>query len=272
MLSLISTASVTNSQIDYMIITVADLPVEWQDEFSDYVKAFSADAAEKAVIRIRFEKTMPECHGIQYSEYASERILRLENGEFACANADWSEVTSYFTAPSGEYALPLAAICSKFSYYGAFLMHASCVNLDGEGVIFTGFSGIGKTTQAELWQKYLGAEIINGDKAFVRMIDGEFYGCGLPWKGSSEYCLNRKTKLKGIVVLRQANENKITKLDTAKATEYFMPHIFMPHWDKACLDNTFATLEKLLGEVPVVLLECRPDEAAVKLTYNTLFK
>lgn len=253
-----------------MIIRIADLPVEWQEEYSDYVKAFSTEKDEKPIISVNFSSSMPECHGIQYTEAVSERFLRLENGEFACADAEWSKVTSFYPSPSGMHALPLAAICSKFSYYGAFLTHASCVDLGGEGVLFTGFSGVGKTTQAELWQKYLGAEIINGDKAFVREIDGDFYGCGLPWKGSSEYCLNRKTKLKGIVVLRQSKENKITRLDTMQATEYFMPHIFMPHWDEKCLDNTFNTFGKFLEKVPVMLLECRPDEDAVKLTYNTL--
>lgn len=255
-----------------MIIRIADLTVEWQDEYSGFVKSFSAETQEAPVISVKFADKLSECHGIQYSDTLSQRFLRLENGEFACAEDDWSEVRAYFPSPSGMYALPLAAICSKFSCFDAILMHASCVNLNGEGVVFTGASGVGKTTQAELWSKYLGAEIINGDKAFIRMIDGSFYGCGLPWKGSSEYCLNKNTKLRGIVALRQAKENRITRLDTAKAMEYFMPHIFMPHWDEVCLDNTFVTLGKILEEIPVMLLECRPDEDAVRLVYDTLFK
>lgn len=254
-----------------MIIRIADLPVEWQDEYSDYVKAFSSETEEAPVISVRFETTLPECHGIQYSETSLKNFLRLENGEFAFANDNWSEVASFHSAQSGIYALPLAAICSRFSYYGAFLMHASCVDLGGDGVIFTGFSGVGKTTQAELWHKHIGAEIINGDKVLVREIDGDFYGCGLPWKGSSEYCLNKKTKLKGIIVLHQAGENKLTKLDAVQAMEYFMPHIFMPHWDKDCLEKAIDVFEKILEKVPFYLLECRPDEDAVKLTYNTLF-
>lgn len=254
-----------------MIIRIADLPVEWQDEYSDYVSAFSCETAETPVISVRFGSKLPECHGIQYHEKTADNFIRLENGEFALANADWSEVTSFFPASSGMYALPLAAICSKFSYFGVFLMHASCVDIGGEGVIFTGRSGVGKTTQAELWQKHLGAEIINGDKVFVRETGGEFHGFGLPWKGSCEYCLNKKTKLRGIVVLRQAGENRITRLDAVQATELFMPHIFMPYWDKACLENTFDAFEKIIERVPVMLLECRPDEDAVKLTYNTLF-
>lgn len=255
-----------------MIIRIADLPVEWQDEYSDYVRAFSAETNEEPVMKIGFETKLPECHGIQYSDKSSEHMLRLENGEILCANGDWSRVTSYYSSKTSEYALSLAAMCSRFSYYNALLLHASCVNLGGEGVLFTGFSGVGKTTQARLWNELLGAAIINGDKAFVREIDGEFYGCGLPWKGSSEYCLNKKTKLKAIVVLRQAKENKITKLGAAAAMEYFMPHIFMPHWDEICLNKAFDNFEKILEKVPVMLLECRPDEDAVKLLHNTVFR
>lgn len=255
-----------------MIIRIADLPVEWQEEYSDYVKAFSAQTDEKPVITVGFEKKLPECHGIQYSDKSSEHMLRLENGEILCANGDWNNVTAYFASTSGEYALPLAAVCSRFSYYNALLMHASCVDIGGEGVLFTGFSGAGKTTQAKLWQEYLRAEIINGDKAFVREIDGGFYGCGLPWKGSSEYCLNKKTKLRAIVVLHQAEENKITRLGAAEAMEYFMPHVFMPHWDGKCLDNTFVTFGRILEKVPVFMLECRPDEAAVMLVHSTVFE
>lgn len=255
-----------------MIISIADLPVEWQDEYSDFVKGFAAQTDEKPIISVRFDMSMPECHGIQYCEKPSEHFLRLENGEFACVNSDWSEAVSFFPSPSGGYALPLAAICSKFSYYNALLMHASCVDINGEGVIFIGFSGVGKTTQAELWQKFLGAEIINGDKMFVREINGSFYGCGLPWKGSSPYCLNRKTKLRGVIILRQAKENVIARLGAAQTTEKFLPHLFMPHWDDGCLEKALDTFGRLIENVPVYMLECRPDEDAVKLTYNELFK
>lgn len=253
-----------------MIIRIADLPIEWQEEYSDYVRDFACEEYEKPIMSVRFEKNMPACHGIQYSDMKSEHLLRLENGELLCANGDWSEAVSYFPTGASEYALPLAAICSKISYHNALLMHASCVDINGRGVIFTGFSGVGKTTQAQLWRDFFGAEIINGDKVVIREINGGVYACGLPWKGSSPYCLNRKTSLCGIVVLRQAKENRITRLGT-EAFENILPHLFMPHWDEKCLGNALDTVGKLLEKVPVYLLECRPDEDAVKLTYNEIF-
>ncbi len=254
-----------------MIIELAGLPVEWQDEYSDYVKDFLSQTYKNPIIKVNFENKIPVCHGIQYVTESSERFLRLENGEFACANADWSEITSYYPTRNSEFALPLAAICSKFALYSAILLHASCVDSGGEGLLFAGFSGVGKTTQAELWKKYRDAEIINGDKAIIREFDKEIYVCGLPWKGSSKYCLNRKTRLRGIVVLRQAKENRIRQLNMSEATELFMPHIFLPHWDEKCLDKAIDTFEKIISTVPVFLLECRADSDAVKLTYNTVF-
>jgi hypothetical protein len=118
----------------------------------------------------------------------------------------------------------------------------------------------------------MSAEIINGDKAFIRFTDAGFYAYGCPWKGSSEYCLNTKTALKGIVVLKQANENRITKLDTSRAIELFMPHVFLPHWDTECLQDALSVLDTLIHNVPMWLLECRPDEDAVKLTYSKVFE
>ena len=254
-----------------MKIRIADLPVEWQDDKKDFVKAFVADFKEKPVMTISFKNKLPECHGIQYTELDCAHTLRVESGEILCADADWGKVSSYYHSPIQEYTLTLAAICSKFSYYDTVLMHASCVDINGSGIIFTGYSGVGKTTQASLWNKYADADIINGDKILIREINNEFFAYGLPWKGSSEYCLNKRTNLKAIVVLRQARENKLTPLNSVGATELAIPHFFLPYWDEKCTDNACKTIDKIFRNVPVFLLECRPDESAVKLVKNTVF-
>ena len=256
-----------------MIIRIADIPLEWQSDCASFVKGFECDTDEKPVMQIGFAERMNAVHGIQYTDKTSEHVLRLENGELLTADRDWTECTVFTARGNGsEHSLPLAAICSRFAKFNTLFMHASAVDLNGGGMIFAGFSGVGKTTQAQLWQKYLGADIINGDKAFIRDTDSGFFAFGCPWKGSSEYCLNTKTALKGIVILSQAAENKITRLDSAKAVELFMPHVFLPHWDALCLQDALSTLDRLVQKIPMWLLECRPDEAAVRLTYGKVFE
>lgn len=254
-----------------MIVCFADLPVEWQTDHTDFVKDFVSDTMPEPVINVRFAEKLSECYGVQYADMPCSHVLRLSGGELLCADESWSKVTSFFSPAGGEYALALAAVCSRFSYFGTLLFHASCVDYNGKGILFTGASGIGKTTQAELWQRFKGAEIINGDKAFVRCTDEGIFAYGLPWKGSSEYCLNRKTQLKGIVVLSQSDENRITKLTSAEIMQLCMPNAFLPHWDKNCLNHALDSFEKLMNNIPVWLLSCRPDEDAVKLTYDTVF-
>lgn len=253
------------------MIRIADLPIDWQSDRQDFVSDFVRDCDNTPVIRLNFSDKLQSCHSVQYADCSSEHFLRGRSGEILLANSDWSEATSFFLPESDrDFALPLAALCSRFSYYNALLVHASLVKYHNKGVIFTGYSGVGKTTQAELWAKFLGAQIVNGDKVFVRETDGIFNAYGLPWKGSSEYCVNTEAQLSAVVVLRQSDTNRITQLKT-EAAEYFMPHIFFPHWDKACLGNSLDVFDNLLKSTPVWLLECRPDEDAVKLTCNTIF-
>ena len=253
------------------MIKLADLPVAWQEDRNAFVEKFLADCEETPVISLGFSDSFSSCHSVQFADCSSERFIRSKSGDILLANNNWSEAMSYLLpAHDKDYALPLAALCSRFSYYNTVLVHSSFVKYQDSGILFTGYSGVGKTTQAQLWEKFLGAQIVNGDKAFIRNVDGKFFGYGLPWKGSSEYCVNTKVPLRAVVVLRQSSENKITHLD-AEAAEYFMPHIFFPHWDSDCLDNALAVFDSLLKSVPVWLLECRPDEESVRLTYDTIF-
>lgn len=255
-----------------MIICIADLPVYWQTDYAQFVKDFASCGGEQPVVSLEFIQRMNEIHSIQYTDKPSERLLRLENGELLFSDGEWRNCTVYTSRRNNsEHSLPLAAICSAFSKHNALFMHASVVDLNGSGIIFAGYSGVGKTTQAQLWEKHLGARIINGDKAFVRCMDDGFFAYGCPWKGSSEYCLNERTQLRGIVVLRQAAQNRITRLESGQAVELFMPHVFLPHWDSDCLGKSLDTFNRLVEDVPVWLLECRADEEAVRLTHGKVF-
>lgn len=249
------------------MIKLADLPVEWQNDNTDFTRQFICEESGSSIMSLRFEKRMPECYGVKYAD--GMHFLSNDVGQSLCANDDWSEAVAYCTPRcDNDYVLPLAAVCAKLSFFDVLLAHASLVDYNGSGVMFTGQSGVGKTTQARLWNEILSADIINGDKVFIRKNDDGFYAYGLPWRGSSEYCLNKKVPLKGIVVLRQSKENKIARLTLS--AEMLMPHIFLPHWDEKAVHKALDTLDRLVNAVPVYLLECRPDEEAVRITIDKI--
>ncbi len=256
-----------------MIIRIADLDINWNLENTDFVSGFTLknENAAHPVLSISDNTKMGECHGIQFVQTPSDHVLRRASvfHETMYADKDWNLANIYCkNYQDDHFTLPLVAICSRFASFDTLLLHGSLVEYKGDGIVFTGYSGTGKTTQAELWNKYLDANIINGDKLFIRKFDNKIFAYGLPWKGSSPYCLNEKALVKAVIVLRQAKENNMKKLNLSECIEYFMPHIFLPHWDEIAMHKVLDTFDSVIENVPVWLLECRPDEDAVKLARN----
>ena len=165
----------------------------------------------------------------------------------------------------------LCAFYSWISLRGGILIHASCVAFEREGIIFTAPSGTGKTTQAELWEKYRSAEILNGDKAVIDCGSGDPMLWGTPWRGSSLYAVNKSVPLKAVVVLAQGEKNEICRLEGADAVSGFFPHVFFPSWSEECVNNVMRSLDGLLRRIPVYFLSCLPDEGAVELTCQMIW-
>ena len=252
-------------------LRIADVSISWPKEHETFIADFEveSDFPVAPEFNLSIESGLRQCHGIEYSEGDGTHFLhRAESSsEFLFANLDWSKATVYCENYKDEnYELPLAALCARLANFGALLVHGSLIDFNGQGIIFSGYSGVGKTTQAQLWEKYMNAKIINGDKVFVRYMKEATFAYGSPWKGSSPYCLNQKVPLKAIVTLRQSPENSIKKLNIVECLEYFMPHIFLPHWGEESMSKAVETFDKILGDVPVYLLQCRPDEDAVIMT------
>ncbi|MEE3378080.1 MAG: hypothetical protein VZR35_06335, partial [Lachnospiraceae bacterium] len=131
--------------------------------------------------------------------------------------------------------------------------------------------GSGKTTQAELWNRYLKARILNGDKVFISREEDGFYAYGSPWAGSSPYRENHGAPMRAVIVLQKGENNEIRRLRGEELLRFFVPNIFLPYWEGTLLDAALGTLDALISAVPVYLLTCRADEEAVLLTKKAVF-
>ena len=150
-------------------------------------------------------------------------------------------------------------------------IHSSMIDYQGKGLLFLGPSGIGKTTMAELWNKYRNALIINGDMNFVQETEECFLGWGTPWHGSSPYCENANVPVCALIVLKQAQENSIRRLEGFEKVQLVSNNIIYPTWLENGMELCLETLDHLLSSLPVYELSCRPDEDAVRLTEKTIF-
>ena len=154
--------------------------------------------------------------------------------------------------------------------HNGLLLHSSFICWNNRGILFSAPSGTGKSTQADLWVEHEGAEVLNGDRAAIRKMDGIWTAYGLPYAGSSGIYKNKKAPLKAIVLLKQAEENHIRKASLTEAVTFLYPEFTIHRWDQEFSEKALDLILQLLAEVPVYMLECRPDREAVSILKDTL--
>lgn len=156
--------------------------------------------------------------------------------------------------------------------FHGMILHASYIRWNGRGILFSAPSGTGKSTQADLWAKYEQAEILNGDRAALRLTEDGWRAYGLPYAGSSRIYRNETTGIAAIAVLRQGKENRIRRLSAAEAFVCLFPEITIHRWEKEFVEELSDLLLRLLAEIPVYCLTCLPDRGAVELMKETMIK
>lgn len=154
----------------------------------------------------------------------------------------------------------------------ALILHSSFCKWKNKGILFTAPSGNGKSTQAELWRLYQGAEIINGDRTVIRKINENWTASGLPYAGSSKIFKNETCEIAAIVVLRKGNVNEIQKLGAAEAFKWIYSELITCKWEQEYQLIMIEEISKLISAVPVYFLRCLPDESAVTILKTYLEK
>ncbi len=152
---------------------------------------------------------------------------------------------------------------------GVLSLHSSSVLTDGGVILFCGRSGIGKSTQAELWRETEGAQVLNGDRNAVTFHDSGALAHGLPFCGTSGICRSYDLPLRAIVALEQSAENEISRLSGAYALQALVCNALgllpgdssMRRWE---------LMTQCANSVPIYRLACTPDARAVELLKTTL--
>lgn len=152
------------------------------------------------------------------------------------------------------------------------ILHSAFIKYEGKGILFTAPSGTGKSTQADLWMKLRGAEIINGDRAVMRVMNGQIYACGIPFAGSSSYCVNDEVPLETIVYLGQAPETTLSRLRMGEAFRKVWEGCTVSSWDPKAVDTAIQIVQEVVTSVPVYHLLCTADESAVQVLEEVLRK
>jgi hypothetical protein len=136
---------------------------------------------------------------------------------------------------------------------------------DGQGYLFLGHSGSGKTTMARLWQRASGVQVLSDDRIILRFWAGTTWMYGTPWHGEAKLALPARTPLRQIFFLRHGSTNEIAPLRCAEALALFLVCSFVPFYSPAGLDFALTFFSQLIDSLPCAELRFVPEERAIDL-------
>lgn len=176
--------------------------------------------------------------------------------------------------PFAEYSLLFENIANPILRYSRFFFHGAAFLWNEKVFLFTGKSGVGKTTMLRNWlQLYPDEiEIINGDKPVIEQSGDDFIAHPSPWTGKEGWNGKKKGKLAGIICLEQGKTNHIFRLSKGNAVfPIFLQFLYNPT-DEESVDLVCGYEQNLLDSIPVWKFINDGTPAAAELSYKVLKK
>lgn len=154
----------------------------------------------------------------------------------------------------------------------SFVFHCSYLDFEGKAILFSGPSGIGKTTHTNLWCQYLPdrAKVLNGDKCLLSREGNTFYANGWPICGSSGICHNERREVRAIVLLQQAPENKLIEEKKILTFRRVLEQLTVNYWNREFTDAAMTFADSLVSTLPCVTYGCNISREAVDTLYQQL--
>jgi len=147
---------------------------------------------------------------------------------------------------------------------GAEVHACGVVDHHGDGHLFLGHSGAGKTTMARLWQKEKGVTILSDDRIVLRSVEERLWMYGTPWHGEARIACPVQAKLTGIYFLQHSKTNELVKLGTTEAVGRLFACSFPAFYSSEGLDFSLGFLQKIAKAVPSYELSFFPDKRVVE--------
>ena len=155
-------------------------------------------------------------------------------------------------------------------WYDRLILHAALIDSPLGGVLFAGPSGIGKSAQADLWTRYGGARLINGDRTILAKGADGWSAYGSPYAGSSRCFVDQRCGVRAIVMLEKGCCCQAVRLPAPAAFQRLYAQTTVNTWNRAYVDRVCTLLARLTSEIPVYRLCCTPEKAAVETLRSAL--
>lgn len=150
-------------------------------------------------------------------------------------------------------------------FHGGFSIHSASVVYQDKAIVFSAPSGTGKSTQANMWVKHLGCEVLDGDVTMCRESEGKLYVHGLPWCGSSGQYKNTKKELGALVFLKQAKDNSVRVPTINEKVGYVYSSTFSELLNDEMAQKRAEMTSVIIEKGNILEFSCNMDAEAVEV-------
>ncbi len=230
-----------------------------------------------AAVTSLFDSTRDYCRDYwseeapEFSVYVTEEDLENEQQLLDAEAREEGFRQRNFTAPFLDRAVVQRRLADRLLSCNVLMTHGSAIAVDGRGYLFTAKSGTGKSTHTRLWRELLGsrAVMVNDDKPFLSLEQGEILLCGAPWSGKHGLHSNVAVPLEGICILERGSENRIVPLGAAEALPLLRHQTYFPPERE---DKAFTLLNTLAAQIPLWHMQCTKSRDAARLAHAAMSK
>lgn len=275
----------------YTIGTVsfeAVFPDIYEDK-NPYSLFLDNDAKADVMYHYQYVENLPQKQGMLVDKQDFQETYKAQEGVYrylyqkgkhlpyacTCFEKAGETVNVYLTkeAPQiwGGLVFQTIALEHLLARHHHIVLHASFIEVKGTAILFTAPCETGKSTQAELWRKHRGAEIINGDRVCISCNDKPM-AHGVPMSGTSGICKNKSIPLRVIVYLEQGKVNQLEKLKGIRALKAIYSGCWINIWDSIDVNCALTTIENVISRIPVYRLRCVPDVTAIEILEKEIMK
>jgi hypothetical protein len=181
--------------------------------------------------------------------------------KFSLASREWDlwiDGTETIIDPF-EYPLDGLILYYLTVIYGDIMIHGSGVNHAGRGYLFSGVSGKGKSTMANLWDNY-GAKVIHDDRLILRKRAIGYRMYNTPVYNNEEPL---DSPLDKIFIIDHGIENRIARINGAIALGFIMANCIQHNCDHYIIERLLESISDLCDTVPIIRLFFIPDQSVI---------
>jgi len=158
-----------------------------------------------------------------------------------------------------EYPLDGLVLYYLTVIHGDIMIHASGINHAGTGYLFSGISGKGKSTMADLW-KNSGAKVIHDDRLILRKTAGGYSMYNTPVYNEEE---PQGSPVNKIFIIDHGISNKLIPVKGAEAVSLVMANCIQHNWSSDIIARLLGAVSIMCGTVPVLRLYFKPDRSII---------